>query len=491
MGFITKSLVLIFVFTATIQAAEEFDSKAIDEYVESKMRLPRIPGISIAIVRDNEIVYLKGYGKADPSGSPMTPQTPLILGSITKSFTALAVMQLVEAGKVELDAPVQKYVPWFRTADPNASAQITVRQLLYQTSGLPMLREPQFWTAQDPGALERTVRFLADKQMSFPPGQGFEYSNANYETLGLIVQTVTGMSFEDYVRQNIFMPLEMKNSFTSQDEALKHGMATGHRWWYGVPVAVTFPLNHSELPAGYLISSAEDMAHFMIAELNGGRYRNSSVLSSDGIALTHASPRFYAMGWELLDVDGRRLINHEGGTANFETSVFLDPEERVGVFVGANVMCALDAFSSPHGNEPLDGQTVRAVALTVLNMATNRPLPDQGRGIRKLYLLFDLVVLVCTVLLVISILRMRRRYHRLKEQGVTRWSVVWAIAHFALPVLVLYLTVKVFFWQVLRMFQPDFYYWLTGVAIVLFVKGLIEIAMIVSGNHHAEGVIKL
>ena len=183
-------------------------------------------------------------------------------------------MQLVEAGKVELDAPVQKYVPWFRVADANASAQITVRQLLYQTSGLPMLREPQFWTEQDPGALERTVRFLSSAQMSFPSGQGFQYSNANYETAGLVVQTVSGMSYEDYVKQNIFAPLDMKNSFASQDEALKNGMATGHRWWYGFPVATTFPYNRSELPAGYLISSAEDMAHFLIAEMNGGRYGN-------------------------------------------------------------------------------------------------------------------------------------------------------------------------------------------------------------------------
>ena len=189
MGFITKSLVIVLIVhlcSATIRA-EEVDTKAIDQYIESKLRWPRIPGLALAIVKDEKIVYLKGYGQADPSGRPMTPQTPLILGSITKSFTALAVMQLVEAGKVELDAPVRRYIPWFRVADPNASAQITVRQLLYQTSGLPMLREPQFWTDQDAGALERTVRFLSDKQMSFPPGERFQYSNANYETAGLIV----------------------------------------------------------------------------------------------------------------------------------------------------------------------------------------------------------------------------------------------------------------------------------------------------------------
>ena len=186
------------------------------------------------------------------------------------------------------------------------------------------------------------------------------------------------------------------------------------------------------------------------------------------------------MGWELIDIDGHRLINHEGGTGTFQTSVFFDPEERVGVFVGANVMNALDAFSSPHGSGALDGITVRAVALTVFSMATNRPLPDQGRGIRKLYLVFDLVLLMLTALLVISIVRMRRRYQRWKEQGINNWSVLLALANFTVPLLVLYLNIKVFFWRVIGMLQPDFYYWLTVVAIVLLVKGMIEIAMIFS-----------
>ena len=187
------------------------------------------------------------------------------------------------------------------------------------------------------------------------------------------------------------------------------------------------------------------------------------------------------MGWELIDIDGHRLINHEGGTGTFQTSVFFDPEERVGVFVGANVMSALDAFSSPPPeSEPLDGITVRAVALTVLSMTTNRPLPEQGRGIRKLYLVFDLVLLLLTALLIISIVRMRRRYQRWKELGITNWSILSVIANFILPLLVLYLTIKVFFWRVLEMLQPDFYYWLTVVAIVLLVKGVIEVVMISS-----------
>lgn len=93
----------------------------------------------------------------------------------------------------------------------------------------------------------------------------FGYSNANYDALGLIVQAVSGQSYEDYVRHHIFAPLEMQQSFVSQDEAMRHGMAQGHRWWFGIPVPVTLPYHRAELPAGFIISGAEDMAHFVIA----------------------------------------------------------------------------------------------------------------------------------------------------------------------------------------------------------------------------------
>ena len=287
----------------------KIDSTAIDAYIVDKMRWPRIPGLALAIVKDNQIVYLAGYGQADSFGHSVTPQTSFIIGSVTKAFTALAVMQLVEAGKVELDAPVQRYITWFRLADPVTSAKITVRQLLNQTSGLPMLREPQFWTDLDDRALERTVRFLRTAKVNFPPGKSFGYSNANYETLGLIVQAVSGQSYEEYVEQHIFGPLDMRNSFASQEEASQHQMASGYRWWFGIPIPVTFHYNRSELPAGYIFSGAEDMAHFLVAQMNGGKYRDSAILSPEGIALTHTEPvpNTYGMGWESGRIDGHNL----------------------------------------------------------------------------------------------------------------------------------------------------------------------------------------
>jgi CubicO group peptidase (beta-lactamase class C family) len=170
------------------------DFAAIDRYVQKQMDETRMPGVALGIVKGDRIVHLKGFGEADPSGRAVTPQTPFIIGSTTKSFTALAVMQLVEAGKVELDVPVQRYLPWFRVADEEASARITVRNLLNHTSGLSRAAGGESLLEKDStkGALERAVRSLRAVELDRPVGKSFEYSNLNYTTLGLIVQTVSG-----------------------------------------------------------------------------------------------------------------------------------------------------------------------------------------------------------------------------------------------------------------------------------------------------------
>ena len=178
----------------------------------------------------------------------------------------------------------------------------------------------------------------------------------------------------------------------------------------------------------------------------------------------------YTMGWQRLKVDGDQLIAHDGGTGHFETSVSFDPEERVGVFVGMNVMSALDAFASPPGPDPLDGVSVRAIAHSVLNLATDRPLPDQGRGIRRLYLIFDLAIVAITALIVVSFVRMKRRYR-------SRRTILKAVAHFTLPLLILFAVLKVPLWGVLVMLQPDLAYWLVAIAVLLFVKGVVELIL--------------
>ncbi len=485
--------------------------KAIDEYITARMRSARIPGLALAIVKGDQVYYLKGYGRADPSGRTVTEQTPFMIGSITKSMTALAVMQLVDRGQVDLDAPVQRYIPWFRVADPQSSAQITVRMLINQTSGLPQSPTLVTWTWPDePRAIERHVRLLADLKLDFPPGQSFAYSNANYAALGIMIQAVTGQSYEDYVREHIFTPLDMHNSYLSQDEAIQHGLATGHRWWFGFPVPATFAFNRANLPAGFIISSAEDMAHYLIAQMNGGRYRGKSVLSPERMALMQAEPPpgDYGLGWESVRVDGQRLINADGATANYQASVFFDPEKRVGVFIAANVMNALDGLASSRSTASLGARSVfemirrvserddkktflvsalittRGMAHSVLRITTRQPLPKQGLGQRRASLLFNLVVLGLTGALVLSITRIPEWYSHLALQGIIGWpeltrlSAQIALLNFTWPLALLYLTRKVPAWIMPALYQPDLVAWLESTAVILSVKGLLAISLI-------------
>jgi CubicO group peptidase (beta-lactamase class C family) len=484
--------------------------EAIDQYVTARMQADKIPGAALAIVKGDQIVYLKGYGRADQSGRPVTPQTPFLIGSITKTFTALAVMQMVEAGKVELDAPVQRYIPWFRVADPKASAQITVRMLIDQTSGLSQLPTFVTWSWPDyPDTLERHVRLMANTDLVFPPGQGFAYSNANYVTQGVILQAVSGQTYEHYVQQHIFDPLDMQHSYTSQGAAIQDGMAMGYRWWFGYPIPAMLPFQRSNLPAGFAISSAEDMAHFLIAQMNGGRFSDISVLSPDGIALMQAEPPpgAYGLGWESVRIDGRRLINFDGATGNFQGSIFIDPQERVGVFIAANVMSALDGLSSSRSSSSLGASTAqeligrllgrdeqkgllvsalittRGMAHTVLNIATQRPMPSQGPGQRRVSWIANLLVLGLTGALILSLVRIPDWYGQLAVHGIAGWpelaqlSGMIAIFHFVWPLALLYIMLKIPYWIILSLYQPDLVLWLESVAAVVFLKGLLEIAL--------------
>jgi CubicO group peptidase (beta-lactamase class C family) len=327
------------------------DFAAIDRYIESEMQATRLPGLALGIVQGDRIVHLKGFGRADPSGRAVTPQTPFLIASVTKSFTALAVMQLVEARQVELDAPIQRYLPWFRVADEAASARITVRQLLNHTSGLPTLaghEDMVFDSDLGEEALEERVRALRTTRLTAPPGEVFQYSNAGYATLALLVQTVSGQSYERYLQQHIYAPLQMRRSFVSKPEAQRHGMATGYRYWFGRPVPYDWSYSYAELGAGFTISSAEDLAHYLIAQLNGGRFGNARVLSPEGIAEMHRpaagnqvigqsfTKESYGMGWFVRETEGVRMVTHSGVAPNFHAELVLVPEGKWGIVLLMN-----------------------------------------------------------------------------------------------------------------------------------------------------------
>jgi CubicO group peptidase (beta-lactamase class C family) len=265
--------------------------EAIDTYVDAERRAMRIPGLALGIVGDEGVTHVAGFGSADSEGRPVTADTPFILGSTSKSFTALAAMQLVEAGRVELDAPVQRYLPWFRVADADASARITVRQLLNQTSGLSTAAGRATLTdfSAAPDALEQRVRRLRDVALTTPVGTTYQYSNCNYQALGLIVQQVSGDPFEAYLASHIFTPLGMQHTFTSKEDARGYGLATGHRAWFDRPIAFGRAVATRKHPAGFhhLFRARHD-------ELSGRAHERRSVRTGRSVVAAgyrRAAPR--------------------------------------------------------------------------------------------------------------------------------------------------------------------------------------------------------
>jgi CubicO group peptidase (beta-lactamase class C family) len=354
---IGMAFVFLLAFTGVVGRAQELDSaqiSKIDDYVNAAMAEWSIPGLSLAIVRGDEIAYMQGYGQADTSGRSVTPQTPFWLASLSKSITATAIMQLVEAGQIDLDAPVQTYIPWFREG-MNDPTPITIRHLLNQSAGFTLFSGREILSDGDESdtALENNVRRLSSSPLQFEPGAYFGYSNSNYDILGYVVQVVSGQVYEDYITEHIFTPLEMSHSYTRLRDA--EGITEGYLDYFRNITPVAIPFSRATTPSAGLISSAEDLAHYVIAHLNDGVYKDTVLVSPEGIQNLHTpgiqlSPYdHYGMGWFLSpfwnaierSADGENytlpaIIQHDGLWANFRNFITLVPRESLGVITLMN-----------------------------------------------------------------------------------------------------------------------------------------------------------
>jgi CubicO group peptidase (beta-lactamase class C family) len=407
---------------------------AIDDYVEGQMHRLNIPGVSLAIIEGDKIVHQRGFGRARPGGEAPTPQMPFFIGSLTKSITALAVMQLVKAGKVELDASVQRYLPWFRVADPQASAQMTVRHLLNQTSSLPLLPSEVAMADFDdsPDATERQVRALASLKLTRPVGSEVEYSNTNYNVLGLIVEAASGESYADYIQQHIFDPLEMRHSYTSKAAAQRDGLAMGYRHWFSLPFpAPAMPVPVGSLPSGQLISCAEDMAHYLIAHLNGGHYGDVQILSAAGIDELHCGVKEfvfwgipagkYGMGWFDIDMGQTKTYSHSGNVPDFSAFMAIVPEQKRGLVLLLNA----DPYGLPVVTEEV------GMNLTAL-LAGQQPTPIRLDFIQWIMRFLPVIPLL-QIVGVLATLRMLRQWRADPEHRPSRRRT-WG-QHILLPLI--------------------------------------------------------
>jgi CubicO group peptidase (beta-lactamase class C family) len=371
---------------------------AIDAYVEQERQAARIPGVALGIVQGDRIVHLQGFGEADPSGRAVTPQTRFYIGSAAKSMTAMATMQLVEQDKLDLDAPVQRYLPWFTLADPAAAAQITVRHLLTHTSGLSRAIGLDVATNRNDlqdGGLERQVRAWHDAEVAAPAGTTFHYNNANYVILGLLVETLSGQSFESYLQQHIFVPLEMDEATVGSSPDAAQPVAVGYRYWFGMPRAADINYGRVINSAGGVIASAEEMTHYLIAQLNAGRYRDAQILAPSGIAELHR-PQVsvpadasqgqgdeevaYGLGWWTKTRSGMPVVAHPGDLPTYHADMQLLPGEQIGIVLLMNA------------NDRLTGERMRAIIDGVASLMLGRQLAPVETGGGVAVLIFRVVL---------------------------------------------------------------------------------------------------
>jgi CubicO group peptidase (beta-lactamase class C family) len=316
----------------------------IDSLINGQIERGRIAGASVAVVKGTDTIRMRGYGKADLDLDVATPEQGIYeIGSVTKQFTAAALMQLVEQGKVGLDDDITKYLPTY----PTQGNQIAVRRLLDHTSGIrgytEIVEARRFFQIKYPK--DSVVALFASKPFDFPTGERLVYNNSGYFLLGLIIENVSGQSYGDYVRKRIFEPLGMGRSSYCSETAVVKGRVHGYSY-VSNGLIHAFQSDHSwPYAAGSLCSTAGDLITWLRALHHGDRVISRDAyrqMTSPG-KLNDGTQVRYAMGLSVVEEAGRRMISHGGGISGFVSETRYYPGDDLYVVLLINTAGGADA----------------------------------------------------------------------------------------------------------------------------------------------------
>ena len=361
------------VATAT-EAARDIDFAPLIAVIEQEMAMQQVPGLAVAVVHKGVPVFSQGFGLEEvANNTPVTPATLFRIGSITKPLTAIAILQLVEAGQVDLDASVVTYLPDFAVSD-----QITVRQLLSHSSGLGDAAIPYGRT--DPAALQEYVATLNPASAFAPPGVLFSYSNVGYNILGRVIEVVSGMPYADFMGEQVFPALGMAHSTFRRDVALGEGLALGYYPSRGAPEPVDRdPDNGAEYPSGFAFSNVEDLSRLALFLLSDGMVEGEQRLLPASVQAMKTSvirveplDVGYGLGLLIRTRSGETSVGHNGTINGYAATMELMPSQELAVIVLSNrnnydpahiTQAAFDLFVAPTGNSPSQEIALDAVTL--------------------------------------------------------------------------------------------------------------------------------
>jgi CubicO group peptidase (beta-lactamase class C family) len=321
--------------------------KIFDKWAEQHIAHRNVPGLSIAVVYDQEIVWAKGYGYIDlETKTPSTPATVYRIGSITKLFTSTAILQLRDQGKLRLDDPVSLHLPWFEVPNPVPDApEITIRHLLTHTSGLSREAAFPYWTSHVFPTREELAEVVPGQDAINPPETTYHYSNLGMSLLGEIVTEVSGQPWDDYVEEKIFQPLGMSSSSAAPDKELLARAATAYMLESSDGTRGIFDYYDTGAiaPAANIVSTVEDLSRFASLQFHDGPAGGNLILKGSTLRemqrVHWVYPSFsggMGLGFRVSRRDGKTFVGHGGWVGGNRSNLLLVPDEKIAIIVALN-----------------------------------------------------------------------------------------------------------------------------------------------------------
>jgi D-alanyl-D-alanine carboxypeptidase len=327
-----RLVILLLWLYPTIASAQ---TDQVDSYVKKQVERRHIPGLSLAVVRGGEVVLARGYGMANVELSvPATPESVYELASVSKQFTATAIMLLVEDGKLGLDDPITDRLPNL----PEAWGGITLRNLLNHTSGIRDFYGTKRLSLRNDYANDELVKFVSDLPLEFPPGEKWAYSNTNYLLVGMIIEKAGGKPLAEFLAERIFRPLGMTATRINDTLAVIPYRATGYvRHGSNLRIRDFISPTLRATGAGGIVSSVLDLAKWDAA-LNSDKLLKRSVLRQmwTPAKLKNGQATWYGFGWEVGEENGHKFVGHTGGIPGFSAHISRYADDKLTVIVLAN-----------------------------------------------------------------------------------------------------------------------------------------------------------
>jgi len=330
----------------------------IEQKIATLMQKGKIPGLSLSIIQDNQVIYSQGFGNRNLAKNlPVTPDTLFGVGSCTKVFTCISIMQLAEQGKLSIDDPVSKYIPLKIGIEDKP---IKIRHLMSHTSGLPNLGMAKVLISRHAPIEETWVPFAskndfysfingAQNEIVDEPGKRYFYFNSGFALLGEIIESISNLKYEDYIREHLLKPLKMNRStFLEKEFSEDTDKMTAYLIEGETPVEKNHPFDQFIYAAGGLLSTATEMSNFLLMLLNGGEFEGKRIISSESLQemfsiqietpVNYLGRSGYGFGLAISeDFLGKKIVSHGGSTGLSSAQFAIIPELGIGVVTEANV----------------------------------------------------------------------------------------------------------------------------------------------------------